>query len=293
MKAHQLKPKRYSPQTANNILTYFVGHESDALDWKKHTGRSDILAGFVATHVWSALGWHDIKQRYRRSVLGPFWFTLSTLIMVAMLGLLYSTLLGQPIAKHLPYIGIGIVVWQFVSTSANEGCSALISSAHLIKQIRMPISIHIWRMAWHNLIIFLHSLPVVIVLMMFFGHSLTWHALLVFPALVLLLLNAVWSGIVFGILCARYRDVAPIVGNFFQVFFFLTPVMWNAEALKSRQWIADFNPFYHIIETIRSPIIGTPIELTSWIVTLTIALFGFIFAQMLMVSFRERISYWV
>mgnify|MGYP006151529417 CR=1 FL=1 len=52
-----------------------MGHD-DA--WYEHDGRSDIWVGLRNTHVWSALGWHDIRQRYRRSVLGPFWIVIAT-----------------------------------------------------------------------------------------------------------------------------------------------------------------------------------------------------------------------
>ena len=93
----------------------------------------------------AALGWHDIRQRYRRSVLGPFWFTLSTLIMVGVLGVLYSTLLGQEITDYLPYLGVGLVVWQYLSACVNEGSTSFIGAGYLIKQIRMPLTVHVSR----------------------------------------------------------------------------------------------------------------------------------------------------
>lgn len=261
--------------------------------WRDHTGKNDIIVGLFSPHVWLALGWHDIRQRYRRSVLGPFWFTVTTLVMVVVLAFLYSTLLGQEISNYLPYLGIGIVIWQFISTVANEGCLTLVGSTHLIKQIRMPLTTHVCRMAWRNFVILLHSLPVVVILMMCFGHALTWEALLAFPALLILLLNAIWTGVVFGILCARYRDIAPIVANFFQVFFFLTPVMWRVEALKERNWIAEYNPVYHLIDIVRGPILGDPVSLDSWFISLGILVLGFAFAQYLMIRCRERVAYWV
>ncbi|GAB2896579.1 ABC transporter permease [Uliginosibacterium flavum] len=261
--------------------------------WRSHTGRNDIITGLRAMHVWLALGWHDIRQRYRRSVLGPFWFTLTTLVMVGVLGFMYSELLGQEISDYLPYLGIGMVVWQFISTAANEGCNAMIGAGSTIKQIRMPLTTHVCRMVWRNLVILLHSLPVVVLLMVFFGHSLTLEFLLLVPGLLILMLNAVWSGIVFGILCARYRDVMPIIGNLFQVGFFLTPVMWRASDLKERAWIADINPFNHLIEIIRAPILGTPIMLEPWLWSLALIFLGFAAAHYLMVRFRERVAYWL
>jgi ABC-type polysaccharide/polyol phosphate export permease len=261
--------------------------------WRVHNGMTDMLEGVRTYHVWQTLGWHDIRQRYRRSVLGPFWFTLTTLIMVGALGFLYSQLLGQQISDYLPYLGVGLVVWQYISTAANEGCMSLIGSAHIIKQIRMPVTIHACRMAWRNFIILLHSLPVVVLFMFIFGHKITFDVLWMIPGLLILLLNAVWSGIVFGILCARFRDVAPIIGNLFQVCFFVTPVMWRAVDLKDRAWIAEYNPFYHLIEIIRDPILGISVPIASWMWSIGLLVIGFTFAQYLMIRCRDRVAYWL
>jgi lipopolysaccharide transport system permease protein len=111
-------------------------------DWYAHDGRTDIYVGMRSVHVWAALGWHDIRQRYRRSVLGPFWFTLSTFIMIGVLGFLYSKLLNQDIRNYLPFLGVGLVLWQYLSTSILEGANGLIGAESLIKQIRMPVTIH-------------------------------------------------------------------------------------------------------------------------------------------------------
>ncbi|WP_083518432.1 ABC transporter permease [Dechloromonas denitrificans] len=261
--------------------------------WHEHDGGSDISVGLLASHVWLALGWHDIRQRYRRSVLGPFWFTLSTLIMVAVLGILYSTLLGQEITTYLPYLGIGLVVWQYLSACVNEGSTAFIGSAYLIKQIRMPLTVHVSRIVWRNFVILLHSLPVVVVFMFIFGHVPGPEFLLVVPGLVLLLLNGVWIGVVLGTLCARYRDVLPIVGNLIQIVFFFTPIMWTKDLLKDRAWVAELNPFHHMIDIVRGPIIGSTVAPESWLWSVGILVVGFLAAQYLMQRCRNRVPYWV
>lgn len=261
--------------------------------WIGHDARNDISVGLGAWHVWSTLGWHDIRQRYRRSVLGPFWFTLTTLIMVVVLGLLYSVLLGQDISVYLPYLGVGLVIWQFISTAANEGCATLIGSAHLLRQTRIPVSSYIIRMVWRNAIILLHSLPVVVMLLMLLGNPLHFSAVLAIPGMVLLALNMVWFCLVVAMLCARYRDIAPIVGNIFQVGFFLTPVMWQVEALDGRNWVANVNPFYHLIEMIRAPLTTGSFPFVSWMVSFVMLVGGFALAQYLMVRCRGRITYWI
>ena len=273
--------------------TDILGNQPEQIHWRSHDGKSDIRVGIGARHVWSALGWHDIRQRYRRSVLGPFWFTLSTMIMVGVLGVLYAILLKQDIAEYLPYLGIGLVVWQYLSACVNEGSTAFIGAGYLIKQIRMPMTVHACRVVWRNFVILLHSLPVLVLLLVPFGHAPGLDLFLAIPGLLLILLNGVWIGIVLGLVCTRYRDVLPIVGNIVQIAFFFTPIMWTKELLKERAWVADYNPLHHLIEIVRGPILGRPVELQSWVWSICLLVVGFAAAQWLMVRCRNRVAYWL
>lgn len=268
-------------------------HQSRDKNLANHGPSTDLFIGISAFQVWGTLGWHDIRQRYRRSVLGPFWFTLSTLIMVAVLGFLYSSLLNQEISEYLPYLAVGLVVWQYLASVVNEGCSAFIGSADLIKQIRLPLTVHVCRVAWRNFVILMHSLPVVILTLLVFGRWPTLEVLLLPCALLILGLQGVWIGVALGVICARFRDIPPIVVNFVQVAFFLTPVMWSPEILKERAWIAEFNPLYHLIEIVRGPITGRPVLIESWAWSIGLLVFGFAFAQFLMTKYRNRVPYWL
>jgi ABC-2 type transport system permease protein len=270
-----------------------ITYINDTEDLTRHDESNDILIGMKSVRVWGTLGWHDIRQRYRRSVIGPFWFTLSTVIMVVVLGTLYATLLKQEYKNYLPYLAVGLVVWQYLGAVANEGCIAFIGSAGLIKQVRIPLTIHVCRIAWRNFVILLHSLPVVVVMLIAFGRWPGWEFLLVPIGLALLLLHGVWLGVTLGVLCARFRDIPPIVANLIQVVFFFTPVMWSPEILKDRAWVAEYNPLYHIIETIRAPLIGRPILWQSWAWSVALLVAGFVFSQILMRRFRNRVPYWL
>ncbi len=262
-------------------------------DLTSHGPENDLWVGMCSIQIWGTLGWHDIRQRYRRSVLGPFWFTLSTAIMVVVLGALYATLLKQEITEYLPFLAVGLVVWQYLGSSINEGCTSFIGTAYLIKQIRLPLTIHVCRIVWRNFIILLHSLPVVVILLLVFGRKPGIEFLLLPFVLLLLLLHGVWIGVVLGILSARFRDIQPIVTNLVQVAFFFTPVMWTPEILKERAWVADYNPFYHLIEIVRAPILDRPVQLDSWLWSLAFLVIGFGFAQFLMKRYRNRVPYWI
>ena len=54
------------------------------------------------THLWGRLGWQDIRRRYRRSTLGPFWITISMGMLVGILGMLYGGLFKVEAADYVP-----------------------------------------------------------------------------------------------------------------------------------------------------------------------------------------------
>ena len=259
----------------------------------KLKSKNDLKKGLLSVRIWGALAWHDIRQRYRRSVLGPFWFTLSTAIMVGVLGALYSEILHQEISHYLPFLAAGLVVWQFISTSVLEGCTVFITYGTLIKQIDLSLTVHVCRVVWRNFVILLHSLPIVLLAMLFFWEWPNQEIFLLPFSLILLLLNAVWVAVLLGILCTRYRDVLPIVSNFLQVAFFLTPVMWSPSVLKDRAWVAEYNPLYHLIEIVRAPLLGQPIQAESWLWSIALALLGLCFSQFFLTRFRDRVAYWL
>ena len=266
--------------------------QSDTI-WRYARPENDIREGLRVTHVWGALGWHDIRQRYRRSVIGPFWFTLSMAILVLVLGFLYSTLFRQEISDYLPFLATGLIVWQYIATMANESCTVFIEAGYLIKQIRMPLTIHVARIVWRNFIILIHNLPVILVILIVFDRLPGWGILVVPVGVLILMLNGIWIGIVLGILGARYRDIKPIIGNFVQIAFFFTPIMWMPEILEDRAWVAEYNPFYHLIELIRAPLLGGSVPLQSWLWAAGMIIVGFLSAQWLLRHYRTRVPYWL
>ena len=76
----------------------------------------DMRAALAMWKLVATLGWLDIKLRYRGSILGPFWVTMSTGVMVGALGLVYSTLFQQDMHDYLPYLALSLVLWTALSS---------------------------------------------------------------------------------------------------------------------------------------------------------------------------------
>ena len=121
----------------------------------------DIYEGTLGTHLWFHLSWMDIKQRYRRSTLGPFWITISTGIMLGAMGPVYAKLFNQPVGAYFQHLAISFIVWNLVSGQIIESCSAFISAEGLIKQIKLPLILHLNRMLSRNIIAFVHNIIII------------------------------------------------------------------------------------------------------------------------------------
>src|SRR6266481_2994736 len=175
---------------------------------------ADLLEGMTKSWMWWAMAMQDIKMRYRGSLLGPFWLTISMVIMVAAMGLIYARMFHMEITRYLPFLTVGLVIWNFISTVIIEGCQTFLSAQNIITQVRMPFSIHAWRTVYRNLIVLAHNMVIVPFVLVVFKVPVGWSVISIIPALALLTINGIWISILLGMISARYRDVPPIVMNF-------------------------------------------------------------------------------
>jgi lipopolysaccharide transport system permease protein len=261
----------------------------------RHTERAlaDLRDGLSQWRLALALARLDLRNRYRGSVLGPLWMSLSSLIMLIGLGLLYGALFKLKLSNYLPHLAVSLIVWQWMAGFINDSCAALTSAEGVIRQMRLPYTLHALRIAFRNTLVAAHSLALIPIVFLIFGQVPGPEALLAIPGLVLISINMLAGGLLLGMICARFRDIPPIVANAVQLAFFVSPILWKPELLGDAMvWMA-FNPFYALLETVRGPLLeggGPPLAWLAAIfyTTLHVVLAGFLFAR-----FRSRIAFWV
>jgi ABC-2 type transport system permease protein len=248
--------------------------------------------------LWLHLGWQDIKQRYRRSVLGPIWITIATGTMAVALGGLYSTLFHLPLAEHLPYVTLGLIIWNLINASILEGADVFVSNEGLIKQLPTPLSVHVYRLVWRQIILFGHNIVIFVIIAIIFPQPWKWTDLSFIPALALIALNCVWVALCFGILATRYRDISPLLFSLVQLLFYVTPIIWNDATLRQQgagTWakIIEFNPLLHYVDIVRAPLLGADQEMRHWVVVIALTIIGWTVTAFAMRQYRARVPYWV
>jgi len=253
----------------------------------------DIVSAAWLWRLWGRLGWNDILQRYRRSLLGPLWLTASMAVMVIALGTLYAELFKVPVDKLLPYLSVGLIVWALISSFLTEAGTLFTGSESYIKQIRLPYSVYVYRSCWSKLIIFAHNIIIYFGVLLYFEIWPGAIAILALPGLLLVLLNGALMSLCIGMVSARFRDIPQLIGSFVQIVFFVTPIFWTPDLLKGRTFVLDINPFYHLLEIVRGPLLGTIPSIGNYFAVTLVTFLNAFIAGAIFIRFRARISYWV
>jgi lipopolysaccharide transport system permease protein len=254
---------------------------------------TDLRESAASWRLWTLLGWLEVRQRYARSSLGPFWLTISMGVMIGSIGVVYGSLFGQKMSDYLPFLSISLVMWMMLSTIVSEGSMAYINSGTYIRQTATPKLIYIFQVVWRNLVILSHNIIIVLILLIVYGVK-NWEALPVFiPAMIVYVLNAMWIAMVAGLLSARFRDLPQIIAALIQIAFYVTPILYRPDSLKRFAFIVDWNPLAHLIGLVRAPLIGEMPSLLSWEVCIGMAVIGWLLALTLTSRYLKRIPYWV
>lgn len=256
---------------------------------------ADIALATSQYSLVGMLGWQDVRQRYRRSALGPFWLTITMGVMIGTICIVFGQIFNSPMAEFLPFLTVGMILWAFISSVITEGCLSFIAAEGIIKQLPIPLFVHILRVIWRNLVILAHNLVIFPLVLLTMSTPLGWLAFISIPGLLVVTINLAWMALLFGVICARYRDLPQIIASLLQILFYLTPIMWMPNLLPQRAglYLLDLNPAYHLLELVRGPLLGVMPSLLNWEVSLGMALTGWIITLLVYGRYKRRIAYWL
>jgi lipopolysaccharide transport system permease protein len=270
------------------LLSHLRYRDRWALAW------GDLAEGFRLRGLWRTLAWLDIKTRYRGSVLGPFWLTLSTAVMVGTLGLLYAELFHINVHSFLPFIALSLVLWNFLAMLVTDGCTVFTVAEGTIRSMRMPFFVFAGQSVYRNILILGHNIIVIVVVFAVLRIAPGMVALAAIPGLVLWLVDAFAFTMLLGAFCARFRDVPPIVASVLQIAFYVTPIIWKPDLLPvaQRKYLV-FDPFFALFDIVRAPMLGAWPSDNSWLAACLFSVVLCVVAWLSFVRVRSRIAFWI
>ena len=238
----------------------------------------------------------DLRDGWRRRSqpvkVRPIWLTVTTAMTATGLAVLYGYLFARPLDQHLPYVTCAILSWALITGLANGGCTVFAGNSHIFKEFPLPASLFAYRLVLMQLITTAYRAIVLVGVILIFSVPLKPTALLSFLGLALILWTGFWSSLFLGVINARYRDFGQLVSAFFTFAFFLTPIFWIPERLGKYAFYVNFNPFYHLIEVIRGPILQHPNLGLHFAVAFGFAIVTPIIAIFVYGRLSHRLPYW-
>lgn len=253
----------------------------------------DLKEACCQYRLWLHLGFLDVKQRYRRSVLGPWWISMSMLIFILAMGVIFSRLLSQKLEAYIPFFTAGFLVWSFISMSILESTELFKMHNSFIKQIKLPYSIYVFKFFTKNVIFLAHNFVVYILVIGFFKINPGWNGLLAIPGFILLFINLYWMCLLVSLICLRFRDMVPLVNSCMQILFFITPISWMPKLVGQDSWIVKLNPFVYFLEAVRQPLLGVIPSMHIWTINSCMALVGLTLSLCFFGLLKSRLIFWV
>ncbi len=243
----------------------------------------------------ASLGWQDVRDTYQRSTLGPIWITLGLAVQVTAIGLVFGLIFGVDLNVFFPFLAISLILWNFIVSSVIDSTGAYLQSQQIVKQMYVPGFFPVVRVISKNIIIFGHNLSIIAVVMVVFGIAPTPILLLFVPGLVVVTALIYAVATTAAIVSARFRDVPPIISSVLMVSFYVTPIIWMPESLPDqfRSVVLTWNPFYHLMELIRSPILGATPSVLNWLAGIGLSILAGIFAWRVSREYSWKIVYWL
>lgn len=251
---------------------------------------------FGLPRIGLMLGWQDLKQAYRRSAIGPFWLTIGMLVQIVTMALVFGLIFKSELDEYLPFLAVGIIVWGLISNSMTEGCQTFIFGQAIIRELNIPLHNHVIRTLWRNLLTTGHNMIILPLVFLAFMKFPGWALVAFMPGLLLLIVNLSWVIWLLGTATTRYRDVGPIVSSLSVVAFYLTPVMWYPSLIGDNSvahFLLGLNPFYHWLQLVRLPLLGTWPTAENWGVAVLSACLGWLATIAVIRRYRSKIAFWV
>jgi lipopolysaccharide transport system permease protein len=216
------------------------------------------------------LAWYDVRHRYARSVLGPFWITLQTAIFAGCIGFVFSAISNVSVREFLPYFTVSFVLWSFLSGTTNNATTILLGAGGFIKDRGIPAYVFYIQCFFRHLLFLAHNIAVPIALFLLLGGTSLWGMFAAIPGLIIYTAVTLCLSIVAGVIATRYRDAQPIVESLINLAFLASPIMWKPHVVAGREYLLDYNPVVHLLAIWREPLLDGTIPWGSFKVSLIV-----------------------
>jgi ABC-type polysaccharide/polyol phosphate export permease len=237
------------------------------------------------------LAWIDTKVRYKKSYLGPFWYTVSNFFGIVALSVVWADLVKEDLAVFVPKVAIGLVLWQLIAGVLTESPRLLNDNSAVVKNIKLPIWFLPFRLLFRQLINLAHNLILIAAILLYFRINPFSKPLALAMGLVCTCCLLFFIAFILAGLGARYRDIRYGIETLMPLLFFVSPVVFKADSLSSN--LVNLNPLTPMIEIVRLPILGISPSISMYVTTLVCFILVIPLSVLYYKAAARNLSFWV
>ena len=213
------------------------------------------LSVFQMARLASILAWSDMRHRYVRSILGPFWMSLQLAVTVAVLSAFTGQMSRTDPFVVAPTLAVSLTVWSFLNGVVLDAMTSLSNAANLIRDRAVPPPVFLMQCFLRQGLFALHNAIVPLTLWLAFGSLKIGNVVAALPGFLAFAGCALGLALTLGALAARFRDVRPIVESSLMLAFLASPVMWSATLSNPQSLVLKLNPVTHLFNVWRQPLV--------------------------------------
>ena len=257
--------------------------------------KTSTILGFKdpTPSMWWYTAWTRTKARFVRTYLGNIWIGLSNLLAVCVLGFVYRYVFSVDNFKYyFGYLAVGITLWSFISGTILSSAGVFQATRDRSINSEFTPSYYFLEEYCFQLFCFIQaSLPIILVTLIFGMVKFVNLFIVLIPLLNMFLMVFSFSGIA-ALIGGKFKDAGQLFPVIFQLMFFTSPIMFFKSAMGRAYIIAQYNPIYRILSSVRGSLIDGQISIILQLITLPILLFISIFIYKKIVSLRNKIILW-
>ena len=207
----------------------------------------------------------NIKNQYRRSVLGIFWTVLNPLLNMLVMSFVFTSFFNDgTIGMDYPvYIMSGNIVFALMRAATTSSLECMVNNYDLFTKTRIPYSVFPISNVLSSTVNFLFSMIALVFVMlarMSAGVTFHWEMLLIICAwLPSILLFSPGISFILSVIYVRFRDIKHLYEVFLTLWMYMTPVFYSIKSLNLKESYVkamSFNPMLYYLQSFRSLLTG-------------------------------------
>jgi lipopolysaccharide transport system permease protein len=251
-------------------------------------------------YFWMALVRIDLKNRYRRSLIGVGWSLLHPILMTIVLCTFLGRLMHQDMRIYAPFLLSGLIFWNFITSTMIQGCHCFFQGESYIRQHPAPLAIYPLRVALGAGIHFGIGLALVLATVWSMNGFGNLPSLLsIVPALILIFILGWSAALLMGVLNVLFQDCQHLIEVLIQILFYVTPILYDPAKIFPQSphiaWcIKNLNPLAIMLELLRKPILeGVLPSATTFALGMAVAGLAAAVAAATMAKIEKRMIFYL